>query len=151
MTTQVTVPKVLCGIFRLTDPAIEQNRRSSIGKLIESLLCGEVISHYLAINCGLYEDTQGKKVGGVSVYILTYSRLIKINIDSRSMHASSFLVRSIFSVEKRFLDTGKAEASFNFDRGYFGLSYDTKDTNITEFFDRVEAQRVQRNTFTEYA
>jgi hypothetical protein len=144
MTDEVILNKILDEIFALTSPKIDDSRRPQIKDFIDSAINSDTVSEHLVISCFLGKDKDGADRDGALVYLLTDTRLIKIEIDQNSILSSSPTLTSIIKIDKKLEDNDAAQVSIEFQNDYFGLRYSATNTEITQFFQKVDAKRTSR-------
>ena len=131
--------EIIKDIFELDSPKINEDRRSQIQNFIKAVVNGDNIQAYLIINANLKQDKEG-----ALVYILTNARLIKIEIaKEKEISSSSFFLNSIISVSRKLNDDDQASIEVIFQNDSFGLTYSSKDQEITDFFQKVDHPRAK--------
>ena len=74
---------------------------------------------------------------GVVLYVLTNTRLIKIEINDHT-NSSSFFLNTITSIERKIINKESISIDIMFQNSSLGLSYPIKNKKITSFFQNIE-------------
>ncbi len=127
-------------IFNLSEPKIDPSRKLLITDFINSAINGDDPNSYLVINANLGENNQG-----AIIYILTNSRIIKIDIDAKEVKSTSFYLETIAGVERQLLDNDTSRFLIRFQNGLsMGLKYDSTNHRISEFFQKLDQPKLQQ-------
>jgi hypothetical protein len=113
---------------------------SSDKENIQQFLLKEINSddlvNYLVIGAALSKDRKG-----LLVYLLTSTKLVKIEIDQEKIQSLSSYLKEITAVSRTLANdpTGNnAKISVEFPQGSFGLQYSTTLKKIDSFFQNVD-------------
>ncbi len=137
---EVYINKILQDIFSLNSPAIEKLAENKLLGFIKLTINGDTLKEYFAINANLVNGEEG-----VVVYIITDTRLIKIDISTKGeAESSSFLLSSIINIQRKLLDNERAETQILFQNDSFGLRYQSSDTKVSNFFQELDSLRVKK-------
>jgi len=133
------IDKILQDIFNLNKPSIEDSRKVELHDFIKMTINGDSPKEYFAINANLDNGDEG-----AVVYILTNTRLIKVDIGiNGEVQSSSFIFDSIINIKRKLLSDGRAEIEVLFQNGSFGLRYQNSDKKISDFFQAMDQLRIK--------
>lgn len=99
-------------------------------------LNGDDLINYLVIRATLGKDREG-----LLVYLLTSSKIVKIEIDKEKVQSLSSYLKEITGVSRTLLSNpagNNAQITVEFPQGSFGLRYPTTATEIDPFFQKVD-------------
>ena len=137
---EVYINKILQDIFSLNSPAIDKLAENKLLNFIKSTINGDIPKEYFTINANLVNGEEG-----AVVYIITDTRLIKIDISIKGeAESSSFLLSSIINIQRKLLDNERAETQILFQNNSFGLRYQSSDIKVSNFFQELDSMRVKK-------
>lgn len=102
--------------------------------LINLSVNGDVPKDYIAVNANL----ENKKGIGTIVYLLTYKKIFRFEIEKEGIKSRSFMLNKITSIDRNLIDN-KIEFLVNFEEGCFGIRFIPNDDKaIIKFFQEVD-------------
>lgn len=133
-----SVNQIMVDILQLKSSEIAEARHEQIRGLIKATINGDVSKTHVTTTANLSKDRKG-----VLVYILTNLRLIKIEIDAKEIHSSSFSLDKMIAFDRTLVDGDRAGVKVSFQNGSLGLQYNQTEQKITDFFQQVDQSRVR--------
>jgi hypothetical protein len=137
-----TLEKIIDAIYALPSDRIKEERRTQVSEFIKIAVNGDTLQEHLALEAALAKDRVG-----VLLYVLTNTRLIKIEIETapqEEIKSSSFLLKNLTGYE-RTLEEDRASVKISFQNGSFGLKYSADSKEIDDFFQKVDHSRSTRD------
>ncbi len=138
---QPNLQPILDAVLELQQQGRVEINQAKFETFLQSAVNGDDLISYLAV-ATCFGDNQP----GILLYLLTSSRIIKIEMDATRMQASPAYHTQVVGISRSLLSDTEAEYDaqvvVNFTQGSFGLKY-TTDPTIDEFFNQVD-QAVRR-------
>lgn len=135
-TSKILTTEEICKSIFESGFSISEERKQPIKDFVTTTVNGDTVKDYLTITATISKDRDG-----VLVYVLTNSRLIKIDIDSKTIESTSSFLNEIVGVERKLLEGNTAQVAVNIPNNSFGLRYPSNNETIMSFFQKVEQSR----------
>ncbi len=137
MATSEQIQPVLQKFLDLREPPVPLNK-ATLEPFLTSVINGDEVVDSIVFPATLRE---GRK--GVLGYILTTTKVIKIEIDEKESKSSPVYLRDVLAVTRTFpgpTGSDRAKVLVEVAQGSFGLSYPVNNQTIDQFFRRVDEE-----------